>query len=95
LKLASALSKPKAPIIAGGTLMGSIVFEGQPPFELMSVCSPRATAEDGSVTLTLPVFMPEAPARRIEIHVVLTLEHATDLAARLQPALATATEKNQ
>jgi hypothetical protein len=75
--------------------MGSIVFEGQPPFELVSVRSPRATAEHGSVTLTLPVFMPEAPARRVEIHVILTLQHATDLAAQLQPALATAMEKKQ
>jgi hypothetical protein len=75
--------------------MGSIVFDGQPPFELVSVRSPRAAAEDGSITLTLPVFIPEAPARSVEIEVILTLEHATDLATKLQPVLAMAIAKNR
>jgi hypothetical protein len=78
-----------------GTLMGSVVFEGQPPFELVSVRSPCATAEDGSITLTLPVFIPEAPARSAEVQVILTLEHAAGLAAQLQSALAMAMDKNQ
>jgi hypothetical protein len=75
--------------------MGAVVFEGTLPFELISQRPPQAVAEDGSVTLMLPVFVPEAPAQSIEIQVILTLEHAADLAAQLQPALVLAKIQNR
>jgi hypothetical protein len=67
--------------------MGAIVFEGSLPFELISQRAPKAVAEDGSVTLTLPVLVPDAPAKSVEIQIILTLQHAAELAAQLQPAL--------
>jgi hypothetical protein len=75
--------------------VGAIVFEGKLPFELMTQRSPRAVAEDGSLTLTLPVFLPEAPDQTVEIQVILTLEHAADLAAQLHPALVLAKAQNR
>jgi len=75
--------------------MGAIVFEGKLPYELISQRPPKAVAEDGSVTLTLPVLVPDAPAQSVEIQVILTLQHAADLAAQLQPALELAKAQNR
>jgi hypothetical protein len=67
--------------------MGSIIFEGEKPFDLVIQRLPTAVAQDGIVMLTLPVFLATAPQQTVEIQVALQLEHAEQLWAQLDPAI--------
>jgi hypothetical protein len=66
---------------------GSVIFEGRQPFELIAQQSPTARGEGSAVMVTLPVFVAGAPSRTADIQVILEIEHAEQLASRLQPAL--------
>jgi hypothetical protein len=76
-------------------VMGTITFEGQPPFALITQRLPTATSVNKTVVLTLPVFLPDAPANTVEIQVTLAVEHAEQLAAQIQPALKMAQVRNR
>lgn len=67
--------------------MGTIVFEGAPPYELATQRPPTARAESENVVVTLPVFLPTAPAQTLEVQANLTLEHAEHLEAVVRAAL--------
>lgn len=67
--------------------MGTIICEGEPPFELVTQQLPTASSEGDIVVLTLAVFAAGFPANTADIQVRLTIEHAEQLAAQLQPAM--------
>jgi len=68
-------------------VLGTMIFEGAPPFEFVVQRGPKARAINRSVVLTLPVFLPEAPQHIVEIQVILGVEDAVALAATLEPAI--------
>ena len=67
--------------------MGTVIFEGPQPFELVTRSPPIATCESKNVVLILPVSVPGAPQATANIQLKLTLRHAEQLAARLQSAV--------
>ena len=67
--------------------MGTIKFEGELPFELISERLPTVTSEGEAVILTLSVLVPGFPPQIADIQVRLMLEHAEQLAAQIQPAV--------
>lgn len=67
--------------------MGTLIFEGEPPFELVTQRLPTATCEGETIILTLSVLLPGFPVRTAEIYVRLMLEHAEQLAAQIPPAV--------
>jgi hypothetical protein len=67
--------------------MGIIMFEGQQPFELALQQPPTASTEGGSVLMMLPVLRAGHPASIADVRVLMSIEQAEKLAARLQPAL--------
>jgi hypothetical protein len=73
----------------------TIIFEGSPPYELITQKLPTATSEGEIVVLTLPVFAAAFPQATVELRVRLDLEHAQQLAAQLQPAVKMATVRKR
>jgi hypothetical protein len=73
----------------------TIIFEGPPPYELITQKLPTATSEGEIVVLTLPVFAAGFPQATADIQVRLELEHAEQLAAQLQPAVKMATVRRR
>jgi len=68
--------------------MGTITFEGDRPFKLVTQRLPTATSVGETVILTLPVFVGGFPQQQItDIQVRLMLEHAEQLAAQVQSAV--------
>jgi hypothetical protein len=67
--------------------MGTIKFEGELPFELVTERLPTATSEGEAVILTLSVLVPGFPPQIADIRVRLMLEHAEQLAAQIPPAV--------
>jgi hypothetical protein len=67
--------------------MGTITFEGDGPFELVTQRLPMARSEGETVVLTLPVFVGDFPQQVADIQVRLMVEHAEQLVAQIQPAL--------
>ena len=67
--------------------MGTITFEGDRPFELITKRLPTAMSEGETVVLTLPVSFGGFPDQVAEIRVRLMLEHAEQLAVQIQPAI--------
>lgn len=65
----------------------SIIFEGPPPYELVTQRLPTATSEGDIVVLTLAVFAAGFPQATVELQVRLELAHAEQLAAQIQPAV--------
>ncbi|HTB04240.1 MAG TPA: hypothetical protein VK804_27550 [Bradyrhizobium sp.] len=70
--------------------MGTIVFEGERPFELVTQQLPTTTAEGQTVVVTLPVFVAGFPQQTLDIQVRMSIEHAEQVAAQIQPILVTA-----
>jgi hypothetical protein len=69
--------------------MGTISFqEDTEPFEIMLQRAPMATAHDGVVIVTLPVYVPGLPEQTAEVFLHLTRQQAAYL--QLQPALVAA-----
>jgi hypothetical protein len=67
--------------------MGTITFEGDRPFELVTQRLPTAMSEGETVVLTLPVFVGGFPRQVADIQVRLMVEHAEQLAAQIQPTI--------
>jgi hypothetical protein len=67
--------------------MGTLIFDGEPPFEVVNQRLPTATSEGETVILTLSVRLPGFPVQTAEMQVRLMLEHAEQLAAQIQPAV--------
>jgi len=64
-----------------------IIFEGPPPYELITQKLPTTSAAGEIVVMTLPVFAAGFPQATQELQVRITIEHAEQVAAQLQPAL--------
>lgn len=66
--------------------MGSLIFQGDPPFDLFLVRPAKAEAEGDTVILTLPVAAagPDQPVH--EIRVLARFGHAHALATKLREA---------
>ena len=67
--------------------MGTITFEGDRPFELVTQRLPTARSDGEIVVLTLPVFVGGFPRQVVGIQVRLMVEHAEQLVAQIQPAI--------
>lgn len=63
-----------------------IIING-PPFELVTQRHPTTIASGETVVVTLPVFAAGLPEATQDIQVRMTIEHAEQMAAQLQPAL--------
>jgi hypothetical protein len=70
--------------------MGQIVFEEEPPFELVNQKEPVAIADEGFVILNFAVFAAGYPRATADVQVRITMEQAAALALQLAPALAVA-----
>jgi hypothetical protein len=70
--------------------MGTIILEGEPPFELATQKSPIAIVEGKTIVLTLPVFADGVPHSTADIRLRMSLEHAEQLGARMLPVLVAA-----
>src|SRR6478735_4440926 len=79
-----------ANVSLGATFMGHIVFEEEPPFELVTQKEPVAIADDGFVILNFAVFAAGYPRATADVQVRITMEQAAALALQLAPALAVA-----
>lgn len=75
--------------------MGQIVFEGEPPFELVAQRDPIAIADEGFVIVNLNVFAAGYPRAAADVQVRMTMEHAAALALQLAPALVVAKEQSE
>jgi hypothetical protein len=64
-----------------------IIFEGSPPYELITQNPPTTTAVGEIVLVTLPVFAAGFPEATQDIELRMTIEHAEQVAAQLHPAL--------
>jgi len=73
--------------------MGTIVFQGQEPFELVLQKAPTATSDGESVAVTVPVFAAGSPVNFFNVRMPLSIQHAEQLAAQLQSALTAARGK--
>jgi hypothetical protein len=73
--------------------MGTLIFEGEPPFEMKTQRLPTATADGETVILTLSVLLPGFPVQTVDVRVWLMLEHAEQLAAQIGPAVKQAQTK--
>jgi hypothetical protein len=73
--------------------MGQIIFEDEPPFELVTEKEPIAIADEGFVIVNLTVFAAGYPRSAADVQVRMTMEHAAALALQLAPALALAKEQ--
>ncbi len=67
--------------------MGTITFEGKPPFELILQRPPTAHSEGESVVALLPVFYPGSPSSELETRLALSIHQAEHLEAVLHAAL--------
>ena len=64
--------------------MGTIIFDGEPPYELVVQRLPGANVDGEAVILTFPIVLPGFPAQVTDIRVRLMVEHAEQLLAQLQ-----------
>jgi hypothetical protein len=64
--------------------MGTVIFDGEPPFELVIQRLPVANVDGEAVILTFPIVLPGFPAQTADIRVRLMVEHAEQLLAQLQ-----------
>ena len=70
--------------------MGTIIFEGQEPFELIPQSQPTAIAEGGNVVLTLPVFVQRIHGSDVRIRLVLNPDQAEYISRQLVPMVTAA-----
>jgi hypothetical protein len=70
--------------------MGTITFEGRPPFELKLQRPPTARSEGETVVAILPVSYPDTLSNELETRLVLTIDQAEHLEAVLHAALVSA-----
>jgi len=73
--------------------MGTIVFQGQEPFELVLQKAPTASSEGECVVVNVPVFAAGSPLNFFDVRMPLSIQHAEQLAAQLASALTTARAK--
>ena len=66
--------------------MGTVVFQGDPPFELVTTRAGAAIAQGETVRVTLPVFVPGPQQHEQEIELVLRFGHAFRLSSLLREA---------
>ena len=64
-----------------------LIFEGSPPYELITQQLPTTSAAGETVVMTLPVFAAGFPQATQELQVRMTIEHAEQVFAQLDPAL--------
>ncbi len=64
--------------------MGTIIFDGEPPYELVVQRLPGANVDGEAVILTFPIALPGFPAQVADIRMRLMVEHAEQLLAQLQ-----------
>jgi len=70
--------------------MGTIICEGEEPFDLVLQQPATVHYQDGVVTLVFPVFAAGMPEAMGHIRLPLPLPHATALVKELKAALETA-----
>lgn len=75
--------------------MGTVIFQGESPFELTATRAGEAIAQGESVRVTLPVFVPGLQQHEQEIELVLRFGHAFRLSAELQKAAIEARKQAQ
>jgi hypothetical protein len=66
--------------------MGQIVFEEEPPFELVRQKEPIAIADEGFVIRNFAVFAAGYPRATADVQVRITMEQAAASALQLAPA---------
>jgi len=67
--------------------MGTVIFQGEQPFELVPQTAPTARSEGEIVFVTLCIPDPRIPQSVALVQLPLSLQHAEQLAAQLQPAI--------
>jgi hypothetical protein len=66
--------------------MGTVILQGDPPYELLVTRPGTAIAQGESVRVTLPVFVPGPEQHEQEIDLVLRFGHAFRLIGDLREA---------
>jgi len=75
--------------------MGTVILQGNPPYELLVTRPGTAIAQGESVRVTLPVFVPGLPQQEQEIELVLRFGHAFRLVAVVRDAAIAARQEAQ
>ncbi|MGA9826682.1 MAG: hypothetical protein WBQ53_17890 [Methylocystis sp.] len=70
--------------------MGTIIFEGEEPFELIPQQQPTSRCAGDSVEVILPVFSAGSLRDEVRIQLVLTPDQAEYIARQLVPVVAAA-----